>query len=193
MFCKYYRWKLAQALYSDKPLPKLLDRHVRYCGACRSFYEQQQEIAERLGRDAVVSQSELPEGLKGEIMNAIVAGNPVASRCKYPSAAPRIWRGVPAAACVGLVALGIVLVWLNRQEKSDIPKPVGPPDMNPWTMVNNLAKEFGAEEDLSGWSGLIEKPMVEEWEILTAEATSAVQFIVSCVAVDFKQNDAESG
>ena len=193
MFCWYYRWKLAQSLHSDKSLGRLPDRHVQGCDECRSFYEQQQEMSERLGRDAVLSTSELPESLKQEIMQAIVPGNPVPSRYTYSPAAKRIWRRALAAACVGLVLLGSLLLWLNRQETSDKPKPGDPPDMNPWTVVNNLTKEYVTEEDLSGWSGLIEKPMVEEWDTLKAEAESAVQFIVSCVAVDFKQNDAESG
>ncbi len=58
MFCWYYRWKLAQSLHSDKSLGRLLDRHVQDCDECRSFYEQHEEMSERLGRDAVVSTSE---------------------------------------------------------------------------------------------------------------------------------------
>ena len=196
MFCWYYRWKLAQSLHSDKPLGRLPDRHVQRCDECRSFYEQQEEMSERLGRDAVVSTSELSEALKQEIMKAIVPGTPVSSRYDYSPEVKRIWRGVLAAACVGLVLLGSVLLWLSRQETSDNPEPGDSPktvDMDPRTAVAKLAEEFGAEEGLSNWSGFIERPMMTEWETLTAEAESAVQFIVSCVAVDFKLNDAESG
>jgi len=154
-------------------------------------------MSERLGRDAVVSQSKLPEALKQEIMNAIVPGNPVPSQYVYSSKALRIWRGVLAAACVGLVLLGSVLLWLSRQETSDNPKPSDSPkivmDMDPRTAVAKLAKEFGVEEDLSNWPGFIEKPMVEEWETLTVGATSAVKFIVSCVHVDFSGAEGESG
>jgi len=196
MFCWYYRWKLAQSLHSDKPLGRLPDRHVQGCDKCRSFYEQQEEMSERLGRDAVLSTSELPEALKQEIMKAIVPGNPVPGRYSYSPAVKRIWRRVLQAACVGLVLLGSVLLWLSRQETSDNPEPGDSPktvDMDPRTAVARLAEEIGANEDLSSWPGFIERPMVEEWEILNAEAESAVRFIVSCVAVDFKQNDAESG
>ena len=193
MFCRYYRWKLAQALHSDKPLPRLLDRHLQRCDECRSFYELQQEMSERLARDAVVSQSELSEALKQEIMNAIVPGNPVPSRYVYSPEVLRIWRRVLAAACVGLVLLGSILLWLNRQEKSDIPKPGGPPQMNPWTVVDNVAKDLGAEEVLANWPAFMEQPMRQEWDNLQADAESTVKFLVSCVDIDFSPVERESG
>ncbi len=194
MFCRYYRWKLAQALHSEKPLPRLLDRHVQRCNECRSFYELQQEISERLGRDAVVSQIELSEAFKQKIMNAIIPGKAIPNRYEYSPEGRHHLRRILTAACVGLVLLGSILLWLNHRETSDNTETDKPPrmvrNMNPWTAVDNLV---GAEKDLSNWSGLIESPMVEEWETLTAETESAVQFIVSCVAVDFKPKDAESG
>ena len=104
-----------------------------------------------------------------------------------------VWGRALVAACVGLVLLGSILLWMNLQETSDNPEPGGPPKMDLWSAVYNLPKEFGAEGDLSSWPGFIERPMVQEWETLTAEAESAVQFIVSCVAVDFKPDDADSG
>jgi len=199
MFCWYYRWRLAQSLHLDKPLGRLPGRHVQDCEECRLFYEQQEEMSERLGRDAIASTSELPEAIKQEIMKAIVPGNPVSSRYTYSSGVKRICRRVLAAACVGLALLGSLLLWLSRQETFDNSEPGVSPkkiviNIDPRAAIDNiLAQEFGAEEGLSSWPGFIEKPMVAEWEILTAEAESAVQFIVSCVAVDFKQNDSESG
>ena len=199
MFCRYSRWKLAQSLHFDKPLGRLLDRHLQRCDECRSFYELQQEMSERLGRDAVMSQSELSEALNEKIMNMIVPGNSVSSQNAYSPEVQRIWRRVlVAAACVGLVLLGSVLVWLTRYGGSDNAERGSVStkiviNMDPRTAVDTLAIQIGAKEDLSGWSGFIEKPMVEEWETLSVEAESALQFIVSCVAVDIKQNAFEGG
>ncbi len=123
MFCWYNRWKLAGVLSQDKPLSRRLERHLQTCDACRSFYELQQEMTERLRRDAVVVQSELPDALKQEIMSAIVPGNPISARYDYSPGSVRIRRWFLAAACVGLVLLGSILLWLNQQENPTNPKP----------------------------------------------------------------------
>lgn len=195
MFCKYYRWKLAQSLHSDKPLPKLLARHLQRCDECRSFYEQQQEMSERLGRDAVVSQSELPEALKQEIMNAIVPGNPVPSTYVYSPEAQRLWRWVLAAASIGLVFLGGLHYWLGLQHKSETPEkyPTTEVKINPSEAGQWLVNELGAKQVVANWPGIVEGPMIQELETLTAEAESAVRFIVTCVDVDFGEAKGESG
>jgi hypothetical protein len=197
MFCKYNRWKLAEVLSQEAPLSRRLKRHLQTCDTCRSFYEFQQEMTERLRRDAVMAQPELPDALKQEIMNAIVPGNPISARYDYSPQTVRHRRWILAAASVGLVLLGSILLWLNQRGQSNAPILDKPPvmvrNMNPWTAVDSFTKNLGAEEGLSNWSELMDKPMRQEWETLQADAESAVKFLVSCVDVNFQPVERKKG
>ena len=97
---------------------------------------------------------------------------------------------------MGIVLLGSILLWWSLQkqtENPDVGSSSAEVNISFEAAFAALAEEIGAEEDLSGWPTLVERPIVSEWENLTAETTSAVEFVVSCMAVDFTPNDNKNG
>ena len=101
MLCIWHRWRISQALDSDKPLSPFLERHVRKCPSCRDHLQFSLYFADQAKKDL--------SSLMGAESLSPVSG--ILSRLDgAPAAKQRRSRLIPVRALAGAGAGLAVLV-----------------------------------------------------------------------------------
>ncbi|MCK4625234.1 MAG: hypothetical protein KAV00_07985, partial [Phycisphaerae bacterium] len=111
MFCILHRWFISRSMDTVKPLPWMVDRHVRRCRECAHFRQQCLGMAVRLNDEAYLGDLSVLPKLHEEILRRC---RPVRESSGESTVAARrlnLWRPAVAwtAAAMVVLAVGIFL------------------------------------------------------------------------------------
>ncbi len=113
MICLLHRWNIDRAMDEGAEVSARTQSHVHKCGACRSHFETQRRLVNRLEQPGTALES--PTFLRARVMNAIRAGDSTRTRN-----ARRSLSWLPIAACA------VLILFFALKLDSPTPLPIQP-------------------------------------------------------------------
>ncbi len=174
MLCTISRWMVSRAEDTGKPLPRIVERHVRRCGVCGDEARSSASLAARLRGERFALLAEVPEFPAGPESDG---EQPEMRSRAADTARPgsrRPWlalRPLPvAASLIVLAAAGLVLF-------RAIPRGTAP-SAEDWIAARAAIRTLtSAPKGLQGVFGEAESSLDKERQILEKSIASAVDYL----------------
>jgi len=174
MLCTISRWMVSRAEDTGKPLPRIVERHVRRCGVCGDQARSSASLASRLRgeRSALLAEvPEFPAGLESDGEQPR-RGSRAADTAR--PGARRPWlalRPLPvAASLIVLAAAGLVLFRV-------IPRGTAPSAEDRVAARAAIKMLTSAPQGLQGVFGEAESSLDKERRILEKSLASAIDYL----------------
>ena len=187
MLCTISRWMISRAEDTGKPLPRIVERHLRRCGVCGDQARSSASLASRLRgeRSALLAEvPEFPAGLESDGEQPEM-GSRAADTARPGSR--RSWlalRPLPvAASLIVLAAAGLVLFRV-------IPRGTAPSAEDRIAARAAIRTLTSAPEGLQGVFGEAESSLDKERRILERSIASAVDYLQARLNIKVERKEA---
>ncbi len=186
MWCFLYKWLISHSLDADKPLLKIVEKHIKRCQSCREFHETSAAIAGQLVREVRASESFVPPLLHEKIMSTIHR------QSSHASARRSVMRPAFVLAIVALL-LTLAAGWyfLHFQSADFVPvASTGKADLSfrsDELLIEQIPEyETTLKELASQLEKLVSTPFASEFERLKIDIKTAMNFLAVCLGKDMK-------
>jgi len=160
MLCIWHRWRISNALDSDKPLSPFLKQHIERCPGCRDHYQFSLYLADQAKKDLASLQE-------------TKTSTPVSSLLSQLDNTPEAAQGrrilIPgwplAGAAAGLAALALILVLFLPPRKGSL------------TAFNPLSEWDSAHSAVKSALEKVDSPYRTELENIKTSLTATAEFL----------------
>ena len=185
MFCILHRWFISRSMDMVKPLPWVVDRHVRRCRACAHFRQQCLGMAERLSDEACLGDFSVSPELHEEILRRC---RPVReSSGESTTVVRRLHLRRPAvawtAAAMVMLAVGVFL-YSRFQTTPQNPHPINGQKDEPPAWLFTAAPLSAVSDSASVVENALRRPTENDIRLLRQDGETAVEFLLACIPLD---------
>ncbi|MGB8959655.1 MAG: hypothetical protein WCC00_11670 [Candidatus Aminicenantales bacterium] len=187
MLCTISRWMISRAEDTGKPLPRIVERHVRRCGVCGDEARSSASLASRLRGERSALLAEVPEFPTGLESDREQPGRGSRAVDTTRPRSRRPWlalRPLPvAASLIVLVAAGLVLFRV-------IPRGTAPSAEDRIAARAAIRALTSAPKGLQGVFGEAESSLDKERQILERSIVSAVDYLQARLNIKIERKEA---
>ncbi len=187
MLCTISRWMVSRAEDTGKPLPRIVERHLRRCGVCGDEARSFASLAARLRGERSALLAKAPEFAAGPEFDGEQPGRGSRAADTARPGSRRPWlafRPLPvAASLIVLAAAGLVLFRV-------IPRGTAPSAEDRIAVRAAIRTLTSAPEGLRGVFAEAESPLDRERRVLEKSIASAVDYLQARLNIKIERKEA---
>ncbi len=185
MFCILHRWFISRSMDTVKPLPWVVDRHVRRCRACAHFRQQCLGMAERLNDEACLGDFSVSPELHEEILRRCRPVRESSGESTTPARRLHLRRSAVAWTVAAMIMLAVgVFLYSRFQTTPQTVHPINGQGAEPPVWLFPAESLSAVSDSASVVEDALRRPAENEIRLLRQDGKAAAEFILACIPLD---------
>lgn len=185
MFCILHRWFISRSMDTVKPLPWVVDWHVRRCRECAHFRQQCLGMAERLSDEACLDDFSVSPELRAKILRRCRPTPKSSGESTTPARRLHLRRSAVAWTAAAMVMLAVgVFLYSRFQATPQNTHPINGQGAEPPAWLFTASPLSAVSDSASVVENALRRPAENEIRLLRQDGKAAAEFILACIPLD---------